>query len=73
MNIIAHRVNTSQQLSCIPALYGVEVDVRDFGTRLVVAHNPFEGGEDFEAYLQKYHHGTLIINVKSERIELRIL
>ena len=36
-------------------------------------HNPFENGEDFEEYLKRYHHGTMILNVKSERIEHRIL
>ena len=73
MNIIAHRVNASKTLACIPNQYGVEVDVRDFGSRLIIAHNPFTGGEDFETYLQQYHHGTLIVNIKSEQIEYRVL
>ena len=33
----------------------------------------FEPGEDFEDYLKEYHHGTMILNVKSERIEFKIL
>ncbi len=40
---------------------------------LYISHSPYERGENFEQYLQQYHHGTMILNVKSERIELTIL
>ena len=73
MNFIAHRVNTLEELNKLPCKYGVELDVRDSGNNLIIAHNPFEAGENFETYLKHYHHGTIIVNVKSERIELRIL
>ena len=33
----------------------------------------FEPGEDFEEYLKEYHHGTMILNIKSERIEHKVL
>jgi hypothetical protein len=70
MNFICHRVNKVKELEQIPAEYGVEIDLRDDLTgRVYVAHNPFEDGENFEEYLKKYHHGTLICNIKSERIE----
>lgn len=73
MEFIAHRVNTIEELKQIPSEYGVELDVRDCGNDLIIVHNPFEGGESFEEYLKCYHHGTMIVNVKSERIELRIM
>lgn len=73
MHFIAHRVNTLEELDKLPCQYGVELDVRDHGNDLIVVHNPFETGENFETYLQHYHHGTMIVNVKSERIEYRIL
>ena len=74
MNYIAHRVNTVEELKKLPVEYGVELDLRDdLNGRIYIQHNPFEPGEDFEEYLKEYHHGTMILNIKSERIELKIL
>ena len=62
------------QLRKLPKEYGVELDLRDgLDGRIYIQHNPFEPGEDFETYLEHYHHGTMILNIKSERIELKIL
>jgi hypothetical protein len=61
------------ELRKLPQKYGVELDLRDnLDGRIYIQHNPFEAGEDFEDYLKEYHHGTMILNVKSERIELKI-
>ena len=74
MEYIAHRVNTLDELKKIPSEYGVELDLRDnLDGKIYIQHNPFEAGENFEEYLQNYHHGTMILNIKSERIEFRIL
>ncbi|HNR86831.1 MAG TPA: hypothetical protein PKM65_00655 [Spirochaetota bacterium] len=73
MEIIAHRVNTTSELEKVPREYGVEIDLRDRGDRIVLTHDPFTDGEDFESYLRRYAHGTLILNIKSERIEHRVL
>lgn len=73
MNFIAHRINTVEVLRKIPQEYGVELDLRDRGERLILQHNPFEDGENFEDYLKEYNHGTMILNIKSERIEHRVL
>lgn len=74
MEFIAHRINTVAELKELPKEYGVELDLRDdLNGRIYIQHNPFERGEDFEEYLKNYHHGTMILNIKSERIELRIL
>lgn len=74
MKFIAHRVNKAEELEKLSAEYGVELDLRDgLNGRIYIQHNPFEPGEDFEDYIEHYHHGTMILNVKSERIELRIL
>ena len=63
-----------QDLKSVPVEYGVELDLRDDLTgRIYIQHNPFEPGEDFEEYLTQYNHGTMILNIKSERIELKIL
>jgi hypothetical protein len=73
MHLIRHRVNTAAQLSDVPPEYGVEIDLRDRGERLILQHDPFGDGEDFESWLAHYRHGLLILNVKSERIEHRVL
>ena len=73
MEFIAHRINTIEELKKVPKEYGVELDLRDFGERLILQHDPFIDGEDFEEYLKFYNHGTMILNIKSERIEHKVL
>lgn len=74
MIYIAHRINTVEELSKLPTEYGVELDLRDdLNGEIYIQHNPFEPGENFEEYLKMYHHGTMILNVKSERIEYKII
>jgi len=73
MMLIAHRRNTLAELLATPVKYGVEVDIRSFGKRLVMHHDPFVEGEDFVAWLEHYRHGTLILNVKEEGLEPRLL
>lgn len=73
MEFIAHRINTIDDLKQIPFEFGVELDLRDNGNRIIIQHDPFKWGEDFEEYLSHYKHGTLILNIKSERIEWRVL
>ena len=73
MEYIAHRINTIEELKQIPFEYGVELDLRDYADRLVLQHDPFKDGEDFEEYLKHYNHGTMILNIKSERIEHKVL
>ena len=74
MEFIAHRINTLSELKALPKEYGVELDLRDdLNGQIYIQHNPFEIGEDFEEYLRNYQHGTMIINIKSERIEFKIM
>ena len=74
MEFIAHRINKLEELEKLCKKYGVEIDLRDnVDGKIYINHDPFILGEDFEEYLRKYSHGTMILNVKSERIELKIL
>ena len=74
MQYICHRINQSSGLADIPESFGAEIDLRDTPDgRLYLEHDPFTSGEDFEEYIRHYHHGTLILNIKSERIEERVL
>lgn len=73
MQIIHHRRNTLAELRDTPTHLGVEVDVRSEGGALIVHHDPFVGGEPFETWIAAYRHGTLILNVKEEGLEERLL
>lgn len=71
---IAHRINTKTELTKLSREFGVEIDLRDTTNgRVHISHDPFQLGEDFEFYLESYHHGTMILNIKSERIEHKVL
>ena len=70
---IAHRVNTVEGLKRTPPWLGVEVDLRDQGTRVIVQHDPFKEGPDFKVYLKHFRHRFIILNVKCEGIEARVL
>jgi len=73
MEIIAHRINSIKELKKVPKDYGLEVDLRDYNNQLILQHDPFQNGENFEEYLKHYNHGTIILNIKSEGIEFRVI
>lgn len=73
MIIIHHRRNTIQELKDTPQKYGVEVDIRCVGKHLIIHHDPFVSGECFEKWLKEYNHGTLILNVKEEGLEEKLI
>lgn len=73
MKIIYHRRNTIDELKNTPRHLGVEVDIRSCGNKLVINHDPYEDGLDFEVWLNFFSHGTLILNVKEEGLESRLL
>ena len=72
---ICHRINNLKELQNINVNFGVELDLRDDhkSNKIILAHDPFVEGEEFEKYLKSYNHNTLILNIKSERIELQCL
>jgi hypothetical protein len=70
---IAHRINTLEALKALPKHFGVELDLRDSKQELILQHDPFTPGEKFADYLAQYQHGTMILNIKSERIEHKVL
>ena len=73
MEFIAHRVNKIKDLDMISREHGVEIDLRDFNDKIILQHDPFVNGDNFENFLKNYNHGTLILNIKSEQIEFKIL
>lgn len=73
MQIIAHRKNTIAELSQTPSQFGIEVDIRSWGETVTIHHDPFVKGEDFSEWLKHYQHSLLILNVKEEGLEARLI
>lgn len=73
MKLIAHRRNTVSELLATDPKYGIEVDIRSEGGRLIIHHDPCVVGEFFDEWIRVYRHGTLILNVKEEGLEARLI
>jgi len=73
MILIAHRRNTIEELEATPRKYGIEVDIRSQGNKLITHHDPFMEGPSFKEWIAEYQHGTLILNVKEEGLEARLI
>jgi len=73
MQIVAHRRNEIAELKATPLDYGIEVDVRTRGVDLIVQHDPYMDGPLFEDWIAEYRHRLLILNVKEEGLEDRLL
>ena len=73
MRLIAHRRNTIKELIATPEKYGVEVDIRSKGDQLIIHHDAFVDGVSFQDWIGVYKHGTLILNVKEEGLESRLI
>ena len=73
MEIIIHSINKIKKLKNIKPIYGTEIDIRSKGSQLILNHEPFQNGDNFENYLDEYHHGTLILNIKEHGIEKEVL
>jgi hypothetical protein len=73
MLYIAHRINDINQLKLTPATMGVEIDIRSNGQDLILQHDPFSAGTQFYDWLKCYQHQLIILNIKEEGLEERIL
>jgi hypothetical protein len=73
MKYIAHRRNTISELRKTPGKYGIEVDIRSSNGLLITNHDPFTGGDNFQEWLKHYRHATLILNIKEEGLEEKII
>ena len=73
MKLISHRRNTVSELLATDSKYGIEVDIRSESDRLIIHHDPYVAGESFDEWIDAYQHGTLILNVKEEGLEARLI
>ena len=73
MEFIIHRINKMKDLKSLPKKFGVEIDIRTMGSKLILNHEPFNKGDILENYLENYEHKTLVLNLKEAGIEREVL
>ena len=73
MIIIKHRVNISKELKKLDQNFGVEIDLRSINKSIYLHHDPFVKGEIFSKWIKNYNHKLLVLNVKEEGLEVKIL
>jgi hypothetical protein len=71
--LFQHRVNTVDALEKVPHAYGIEIDLRSDGDRVIVTHDPYTDGETIEAFFPRIGPRSVIFNVKCEGVEERVL
>ena len=64
MQIILHRINTKKALQNTPNKFGVEIDIRSEGNKLILGHDRFKEGEDFYLlYLELFSGVTIFLGL----------
>lgn len=76
MLIIRHRVNKIKDLLETPKEFGVEIDIRAYGKKLLLNHEPIDELEKYdnlEDYLKEFNHAFIIFNIKEAGIEQKVI
>ena len=73
MIIIKHRINSIKLLLETPSKFGIEIDIRSYKNKLILNHEPYLDGENIDDFLKNYKHQLLILNVKEEGLEKRLI
>ena len=73
MIIIKHRVNTSKELKKLSINFGAEIDLRSKNKVIYLHHDPFKKGELFSNWIKYFKHKLLVLNVKEEGLEQKII
>lgn len=73
MIIIKHRVNSVKDLKKTDKNFGVEIDLRSNQSNIYLHHDPFKKGELFNKWARSFKHKILVLNVKEEGLEDKIL
>ena len=73
MLIVRHRVNSLEELIQVPSKYGVEIDLRTKNNNIILNHDPFKSGELFSDWIKEYKHKLLILNVKEDGLEEKVI
>ena len=70
---IIHRVNKVTDLKKVMTTNGVEIDLRSRNNEIILHHDPFENGVKFKDWLKHYKHRFMVLNVKEEGLEKKIV
>ena len=62
MIYIKHRVNKLKEIKDLSTEYGAEIDLRSYGKRLILNHEPFQDGVLFKSWLEEYNHKFLLMH-----------
>jgi len=73
MILIKHRVNKVKELKNTDKNLGIEIDLRSDGKNIFLHHDPFKKGELFKHWIKNYNHKLLVLNVKEEGLEKKII
>jgi len=73
MLIVRHRINSRAELATTPNSLGVEIDLRSRNDQIILEHDPFKSGEFFEEWLTSWDQQLLVLNIKEEGLEEKIL
>ena len=73
MIIIKHRVNTINKIIKTPKNYGVEIDLRSSLKTIYLNHDPYKEGVQFSKWIKYFKHKLVVLNVKEEGIEKKII
>lgn len=73
MVIIKHRINSIKLLLETPSKFGIEIDIRSYKNKIILNHEPYLNGEKIDNFLKSYNHQFLILNVKEEGLEKRLI
>lgn len=76
VKIILHRINSIEKLLKTPHEYGVEIDIRGYGTKLFLSHDPIDDSKSYdelETYLGHFKHAFIIFNIKEAGYESRVI
>lgn len=66
---IIHKVNSIESLKKIPKNYGVELDIRNSTSGLILSHELSNEGTLFDEYLEEYNNELLVANIKESGTE----
>ena len=73
MIINKHRVNTIKELKKLSIDFGTEIDLRSNNKDIYLHHDPFKKGELFSSWIKYFKHKLLVLNVKEEGLEQKII
>lgn len=71
--IVAHRINTEDDLKVVQTGEAIEFDVRDSNGECIVQHDAFQSGLQLETFFKLSGNRFFIVNIKSEGIEHKVL